>query len=373
MVLTIVTIFFLLLYAWLIAFYRWHWNQTPTFEPAPSLKKSFLSIVIAARNEKENIPPLLLSLQQQDYPVDLFEIIVVDDFSTDNTTEKVRDHAPGNLVLLHAPGEAQNSSKKLAISYGVQQAKGELIITTDADCLFHPQWLSTLNAFYQAHKVAFIAAPVKYNYRNNLLHIFQTLDFMVLQGITAASVTARFHNMCNGANLAYTKKAFRAVNGFAGIDSVATGDDMLLMQKIAEKYPGGTGYLKSKTAIVQTSPMHGWKQFIMQRRRWASKTPVYKDWRIKAVLLFVYFFNLLFIVLLATALLKSAFWWQAVFFLLIKTIIEWPFVGSIARFYEEQKLMKWFLPFQPLHIIYTVGIGVLSQMGKYEWKGRRTK
>lgn len=103
--------------------------------------------------------------------------------------------------------------------------------------------------------------------------------------------------MCNGANLAYERNSFYRVNGFSGIDTIASGDDMLLMHKIANQYPGQIHYLKAEDAIVTTSPMKTWREFLNQRIRWASKAKYYDDKRITAVLILVYLFNLSFLVL----------------------------------------------------------------------------
>jgi cellulose synthase/poly-beta-1,6-N-acetylglucosamine synthase-like glycosyltransferase len=207
---------------------------------------------------------------------------------------------------------------------------------TDADCTASQQWLRSIALFYSSQPTAFIAAPVVFRNDKSLLQIFQALDFLVLQGITAASVGARFHSMCNGANLAYTKEAFQAVRGFEGIDQVATGDDLLLMHKIRKSYPQQVHYLKSKEAIISTAPMPGLKEFLMQRKRWASKTFVYDDYRIIAVLGFVFLFNLLFFVLIGNAFIHPATWWYPFLFLIAKTLIEWPFTYSVARFYEKE-------------------------------------
>src|SRR5438552_106784 len=139
--------------------------------------------------------------------------------------------------------------------------------------------------------IVFIAAPVVLQNNSSVLQIFQAMDFLVLQGITAASVYKQFHSMCNGANLAYEKKAFEEVNGFESIDHIASGDDMLLMHKIRKKFPGRLNYLKSKKVIVSTQPMKTWKEFLNQRTRWASKARFYDDKRIFFVLLLVYLFN----------------------------------------------------------------------------------
>jgi cellulose synthase/poly-beta-1,6-N-acetylglucosamine synthase-like glycosyltransferase len=269
--------------------------------------------------------------------------------------------------------DAETSSKKTALTTGIQEAKGELIVITDADCSVSPAWLSTITSFYTEKQAAFIAAPVQFEHNNSLLQIFQSLDFITLQGITAAGVSGGFHSMCNGANLAYTKEAFLAVDGFKGIDKVATGDDMLLMHKIKQAKPKQVFYLKSKEAIVRTAPMFTWRDLLMQRRRWASKTLVYDDFRITAVLFFVYLFNCFFIFLIVLSFFVKDYWWYAAGYLIFKTLIEVPFVYSVARFFNQQKLLRSFFFLQPLHIFYTVVAGTLSQFGKYEWKGRRTK
>ena len=142
-----------------------------------------------------------------------------------------------------------------------------------------------------------VAAPVKFVNNGSFISVFQSLDFISLQGITAASVSAGFHSMCNGANLAYSKEAFYSVNGFKGVDDVASGDDMLLMHKIKDKYPTQIGYLFHVNAIVETLPMQGWKSFINQRIRWASKASDYSDKKISLVLLLVYVFNLVLLIL----------------------------------------------------------------------------
>ena len=148
---------------------------------------------------------------------------------------------------------------------------------------------------------------------------------------------------------------------------------MLLMYKIWKKYPGKVFYLKNRAAIVSSQPMLSWTDFFMQRKRWASKTLVYDDYRIIAVLGFVYLLNCLFIAMIIESVFHSFYWWYVLGFWIIKTVIELPFVYSVSKFYSEQTLIKFLFLFQPIHIFYTVFVGLASQIGKYEWKGRKTK
>ncbi len=373
MVLLILTIFLLIIYALLFAYYDKGWRSLPDFHPMNENLNVFISVIIPARNEASNLPIILEALQQQSYPFELFEILVVDDFSEDDTSIIVQSFPMSNLRLLKPSVAPEFSSKKKAIEAGVMQAKGELVVTTDADCLPGKNWLKIIASFYVEKDAAFIAAPVKYYPPDYPLQIFQVLDFITLQGITGASVHLNFHDMCNGANLAYKKSAFLDVNGFEGIDHVATGDDMLLMHKIRKVYPEKVFYLKSEAAIVQTPAMPGWKQFLVQRKRWASKSLVYRDRRIIAALALVLLVNLLFIILLGASIIEPWYWWLTAGFLLMKTIIEWPFVNRVARFFNQHSLTLYFPLFQPLHIFYTIYTGISSQFGKYEWKGRKTK
>ncbi|MFN2438326.1 MAG: glycosyltransferase, partial [Chitinophagaceae bacterium] len=267
MVLILAGAVFFILYTSLIFFYWYHWRRIPDFEASEPDTNYFLSVLVAARNEEDNLPQLLNEILAQSYPKHLFEVIIVDDFSTDNTVKNIQPFLNQSVRVVNPLSDKNSSSKKKAIEAGVMAARGELIIITDADCLPGPGWLQTMSSFYQLKKSVFIAAPVKFTYESSVLQIFQALDFMVLQGITAASVSANFHSMCNGANLAYTKQAFLEVDGFKGIDKISSGDDMLLMYKIWKKHPQNVHYLKNKKAIVSTQPMLTWKDFFMQRRR----------------------------------------------------------------------------------------------------------
>jgi len=369
MLLLYIVIPLFVVYGGLILYYWNGWRSIPHYISGNEPVQTTISVIIPARNEEENIGHLLQALQNQTYPADLFEIIVIDDHSTDKTATIVQQFPSVKLIQLKE--DNINSYKKKAIETGIAAATGDLIVTTDADCLPQSNWLATIASFKMEKQSAFIAAPVVFQNNNSLLEIFQTLDFLVLQGITGASVYKNAHSMCNGANLAYEKKAFSEVNGFQGIDNIASGDDMLLMHKIWKQYPDKVHYLKSKEAIVSTQPMKTWKAFFNQRIRWASKAKNYDDKRITAVLLLVYLLNLSFLVLAVAGFFCSSYWIYLIGLWLAKTIVELPFVYNVAAFFNKKSLLKYFLFFQPLHIIYTILSGLLGQFGKYEWKGRK--
>ncbi len=378
MILFCISLVLLLAYSILMAYYYWSWNQIAEFntddlQDWQPVEK--VSVIIPARNEEGHIGQCLDSILKQTYPSHLLEIIVIDDHSSDRSAAIVETYANRGVRLLSLSKKIAGEPglvayKKKAIELGIDQSTGELIITTDADCTVPPGWISTLAAYHASSRSIFIVAPVKINSYQSLLSFFQTLDFAVLQGITAASVSRNFHDMCNGANLAYEKKAFQEVDGFGGIDHIASGDDMLLMHKMRKRFSRGIGYLKSANAIVETEPAIGWKAFLHQRIRWASKARVYKDRKTIPVLALVYLLNLSLFLLLAGSLLYPH--WLLYFGILVfyKILAEWWFTESVLRYFQLRKLLIWFPVFQPLHIIYTVIAGLLGLKGNYQWKGR---
>lgn len=380
MAMNFITIILLAIYACLIFYYRHSWLQIPAFKQVTSsedMPLTPISVIIPARNEEENMRDCLESVLNQSYPNNRFEVIVVDDFSTDGTAEIVKTFSGKNVRLISLSDQLEegeiNSYKKKAIEVAIQNATGDLIITTDADCIASPKWLETIASFYQKNNSAFIAAPVIFYEEDSFLKIFQSLDFMTLQGITGASVHKKFHSMCNGANLAYEKKVFAEVNGFKDIDHIASGDDMLLMHKIFKKYPDRVHFLKSSKAVVRTKAAETLLEFFNQRIRWASKADKYSDKRITAVLFLVYFLNAWILFLGICSMFNAAVFTTFIIALIIKTIVELLFLYPVTKFFNKVKLLWWFPGAQPFHILYTVIAGWLGKFGSYKWKERKVK
>jgi len=399
----IICLLLIISYTAIIIYYAIAWLSLPnwqlaTTQPIPkglaeSPITAQLSIIIPARNEEDNIGACIQSILNQSYSKNLYEIIVVNDHSTDATASIVKTFNEPNIKcvdLINFIGNETNSFKKKGIEVGVAQANGELIITTDADCVAPPNWLQTIAAFYEEKKPDLIVMPVSIfptpsgvGLGVRFIEIFQALDFMTLQGITGSAVHKKIHSMCNGANLAYTKKAFNTVNGFAGINNIASGDDMMLMHKIYSENKKGIVYLKSAAVIVQTKPVKTITEFINQRIRWASKADKYEDKRMLPVLIVVYFFNMLLLILPIVAILSNfkflifnfqfstlQFWFWV---LLLKMVIEIIFLIPVAKFFNKLPLLFLFPLMQPFHIIYTVIAGWLGKFGRYSWKGRQVK
>jgi len=373
----IITAVLLAAYCTLIVVYRYWFRKLPVFHlPKDIQPVNRFSVIIPARNEEAIIGSCLSSILQQNYPSELFELIVVNDHSTDNTEPIIRslqkEYANLQLINLadHLNGEL-NSYKKKAIEIAIAHSQCEWIVTTDADCFAQPDWLRSIDALIQERQPVFVAAPVMFTNDGRFLSVFQVLDFISLQGITAASVSAGYHTMCNGANIAYRKDAFYKVDGFKHIDQLASGDDMLLMHKIKQAYPNRIAYLFGQEAIITTPPMPDWKSFLNQRIRWASKADKYRDRSIFWVLFLVYAANLgLLLLLLTSAFAEKGFqYWLLL--IAVKTLIEMSFMATVAKFYKQEGALGWFPIMQPFHIIYTVVAGWLGKFGSYQWKGRK--
>lgn len=376
-ILVVITGFLLVLYAVLIIYYRkWFLALQPYILPEHIAPATRFSIIIPARNEEDYIGACVQCILDQDYPSALFEVIVIDDHSTDRTAAIIEalqvKHSNLQLVQLakEVQGQRLNSYKKKAIETAIGHCQGDWIITTDADCTIGHQWLRSYAMYIQQHAPMFVAAPVQFSNTGSFVSIFQCLDFMSMQGITASAVSAGFHSMCNGANLAYSKEAFFTVGGFSGIDQIASGDDMLLMHKIKQAYPQRTGYLFTPEAIVSTAPMPDWKSFFNQRIRWASKADKYQDKGITVVLSLVYLFNLFLALLVLGGVFYLPLLWAGLVMIAVKTVVELSFMRPVAGFFGQPALLNWFPLMQPFHILYIIIAGWLGKFGKYQWKGR---
>ncbi len=367
-----------ILYAALLMAYRYWFGSLHYFKAGTALNKdqvtkpTSFSVVIPARNESANIKTCVESILAQNYATDFFEIIVIDDFSEDETAlivKKLQEQYANVHLLSMAdyfkPNEI-SSYKKKAIEKAVLHAKGNWIVTTDADCIVPPNWLLLFHQYIEQHQPVFVAAPVMFIKESGVLNQFQLLDFLALQGITAAAVGAGKHSMSNGANLAFEKSAFIAVGGYQGVDQIASGDDMFLMHKMKMTLSNRIGYLFHPEAIVLTKAMQNWKEFFMQRIRWSSKARFYDDRSIFWVLLLVYLFNFSFLWMLFMGHFGSL-----LIALAFKTFFEVYFLDPVAKFYNLQSQLRYFVLYQPLHILYTILAGLFGQVKTYTWKGRR--
>lgn len=360
-------------YALLLLRYTVSWLRYHYFS-AGSTGTVQLSVIIAARNEAGKISACLEALCAQDLPRDRFEVLVIDDDSEDETAAIAQAYADRlrlRVVTLAAlPGKPQG--KKAAVSEGVRVAAGELIVTTDADCVAGPAWLSTIAAFYESERPKMIIGPVAFQHERSFFGYLQSLEFSGLTLVTGASALARNPLMCNGANLAYERSVFFEVNGFEG-DRQLSGDDVFLLLRVLERYPGGVRFLKSRSAIVHTEPERDLRSFFEQRKRWASKFPGYRRPELLLTAALVFFINLFFVLGALSVVLFPALLLPFLVLAGTKAAFDFLFLSLAASFDRNPRLLWFFFPAQLLYSLYVIAVAAGGLAGSYQWKGRSSK
>jgi cellulose synthase/poly-beta-1,6-N-acetylglucosamine synthase-like glycosyltransferase len=379
----IVAIALSVLYLFMVMYYFVGWLRIkkpvvsdPGAQPTDQKKLPFISVVIPVRNESKYIKSCLESVFRQNYPADLYEVIVIDDYSTDPTLRFAREFTQSNLLVLDLqqylgnPGE-YSPNKKKAIALGVKNAKGEIIITTDGDCEMGENWLRSMVSYYLQNDYKLLTGPVLIKPARNPFAWFQQLDVISMIGITGATIRNNFPTMCNGANLMYSKKVFLDVEGFKGNHEVPTGDDIFLMHKINDRFPGAIGFVKNYEACVFTKAEPGIGGFISQRVRWVSKSKRYSSFGIMLVLLFAYFFNMALLAAPLLLLLPGDMNWLPVAVIAgTKLFADLLFNIPVTWFFKKAALLL-VLPFaEVFHALYVLIIGPLSLGGRYRWKDR---
>ncbi len=330
-----------------------------------------ITVVIPVRNEAANLPALLADLNAQTYLN--FEVIVADDASTDGTLAIAQSYAAQSRFLL-TPLPLSDiktaSPKKRAITESIRIATGDLILTTDGDCRVGPGWVAAFADFYARHQPRMMTGPVTFTNTNTVFSALQTVEFASLIGSGACTLAWGRPTMCNGANLCYEKRVFAEVGGFAGVDHLASGDDELLMHKIAEQYPNGVRFLKNRAVIVETDAHGSLQSFYNQRKRWASKWRTYRSWQPSVLAVFVFLSNVAPVLALVGWLLG---WWGGGVPLTVaamKVLPEVLFLGSILVFLQKKWAVPWILPTAAVYPFYVIFFGLAAQRKGYQWKGR---
>ncbi|MGA9637132.1 glycosyltransferase family 2 protein [Flavobacterium sp.] len=326
------------------------------------------TIIVPFRNEAANLPVLLASISKLNYPLDLFEVILVDD----DSSEKFQFLNSKFQFSIIDNKRVSNSPKKDAINTAMQRITTTWAITTDADCVVPENWLLTYDHYIQQNQVQMLAGAVTYHVQNSFLHHFQQLDLASLQGATIGSFGLGHGFMCNGANFAYTKAFFEKLNGFEGNDTIASGDDVFLLQKAMVHSPQQVHYLKSKEAIVTTQPVDTWKALFYQRVRWASKTSSYQSTFGVALGLVVFGGNLAFIFSFGFWILDFISFQSFLIILLSKFFVDSLLIYKTNLFLTSDKIRHLILS-SMIYPFFSTVVVLYSLFGNYEWKGRSFK
>ena len=345
----------------------------PYFKVSAAIPKTRFTVIVPFRNEAENLPRLLRSISALDYPVELFEVILVNDGSEDDSVEVIRDNIHDHKcdIKVIQNKRASASPKKDAIMTAIAESKYEWILTSDADCELPGKWLQLYDGFIQTNRPKMVCAPVIYPTSKNVLKNFQFLDSLSLQAVTMGSLGWNIPLLCNGGNMGYLKRAFYEVDGFAGNDHIASGDDIFLLEKIWELYPQGVRFLKNRDAIVITKPENTLGELVSQRIRWASKTSQQKSWVSKLLGISVFLVNLVFLACILGIIINTESYMSYVGFLFLKIIVDLLVLITVANFFKSRISPPGYVINALLYPFITVMIVIASLMGNYRWKGRK--
>jgi glycosyltransferase involved in cell wall biosynthesis len=331
--------------------------------------KTTFSIVVPFRNEENNFLNLLQSISGLNYPKNLFEIIVVNDSSDDNSEIIFENWKTKNQLIqsrLLQNNRVSNSPKKDAIATAIATVKNQWIITTDADCVVNQNWLLCYDNLIQSCNAEMVVGSVCIANSNGFLNYFQFVDLLSLQGTTIGSFGLKKPFMCNGANFAYTKKLFLELNGFDGNNKIASGDDVFLLQKAFRNFPEKVFYLKNPEAIVRTNPENSWSKLFFQRVRWASKTSFYDGFFGKTLAVVVLLMNIFWLLAFGFCVFGS---WVFCFGLLTKMAIDYILLWKTNKFMGNR---KFFFPFVSslVYPVFCSVVGIYSLFGGFSWKDR---
>ena len=360
-------------YMLLMALLTRGWSRLGGCPPLRPTEK--VSVIIAARNEAENIGLCLQSIANQHYPRSRFEVLVVDDYSTDHTAATVEEIIRQNPeVDLHLIRQTGRHGKKAAIALALEQARGVYALTTDADCEVTPGWIAAMVSVMESRQAVFVSGPVTFKNPSGVFGKLQDLEFISLVASGAGSIGAGFPLMCNGANMGFSLEAFRSLQGDALLNQTASGDDVFLMLSMLNRFGSAEiAFARSRDALVFTSPVKSLSGFINQRLRWTSKSRAYRYPPLILAAMIVFLMNALLVFSLIAGLFIPRFLLWFLLVLLVKILADLPLLAGFIRFTRKHGLLWLIIPAEPLVAFYTTLVALAGQIIPLRWKGRRVR
>ena len=352
------------LYLVLISVFYKGWRRMSAFVPkGDEIIRTKISVIVACRNERNHIRQLIACLAQQSYQD--FELILVNDHSADATRNyiKTAQKTYPKIQLVDAVGYG----KKNSLKEGILISNGDLIVTTDADCMPSFHWLETIACFNEKYPCDLIICPVKFSGKGNLFSNLQALEFTSLIASGAGAAGAGMPVLCNGANLAFTKKSWMDSQSDLHVEEMS-GDDMFLLESI-KKRRGVVRFLKSESAFVITEPSGTLTEFIKQRRRWTSKSPSYTDWQIIFTACVVFSVNLLLVTLLSLSFFNTPCSYVFALLFLTKYAVDTFFLNSVSTFFQLSNVWIYSFLLSLIYPFYIVFIAFSTLLVKpVKWK-----
>lgn len=364
-------LFFIYVLTMLVFAYEFDKVQDFTSKSLP--EKTSFTVIVPFRNEAANLPSLLASIGALQYPVSLVNFILVDDDSTDASCVIIDEFSA--LCKYHIKIlkniRTSNSPKKDAITAAIKDTDTKWILTTDADCILHKNWLSTIDNYIQQHPCNMLVAPVTYSTTNSLLDQFQLIEFLSLQAATMSGFGLQQPFLCNGANLGYKKSVFEHVNGFANNNRIASGDDIFLLEKFLTFDKTQVHYLKNTEAIVTTYPVKTVNEVLNQRVRWASKTANYTLFFGKFIGAIVGIGNAVIAVIPVLYITNKLSVTSALTLYVSKIFVDFLLIAKATAFFKQKISFSSFLISSFLYPYTTIIVALKAFFSTYNWKERK--
>ncbi len=331
-----------------------------------------VSVIVPARNEADVLPWTLGSLMKQDFP-GKWEVIVVDDRSDDDSPRVLRELTArySNLRVVRVDENFGASPKKQALAKGIAASSAELIVTTDADCQYHPDWLQSMVS-HMTDDIGVVAGLTIFDLPDFESVPFwqkvQWLDFFVQNFLAAGSLGWGHAASCNGSNLCFRRRVYDEISGYGKSAEVVSGDDVLFAQRVAANTKWKMAFATTSDSIVRSLPVGTIGELMHQRLRWASKGLTYRG-SMLGFLFAIYMYYCALIALPIAALLISG--------LVIPTLMIWG--GKIAvdtwliitgaRVFRQGRLLPYYPAYEILHVVFTPYFGFAGLLLPYHWKG----
>jgi len=332
-----------------------------------------VSILVAARNESFNIETVIRDIFNQSYAAELFELIVIDDHSEDDTFLKAGDlkvEFPRLKVISNTNGEG----KKSALQSGISEVRFGIIATVDADCRVPSEWLISMMSHWQENQTKMLLGPIVLEPAVTVLERVQSLEMLAIMGLTGGFASYQKPIMANGANLFFDKKAFEEIGGYGSSEN-PSGDDVFTMLNFSEKWPNSVRFVKHYEAVVSTRPQPTYSTFWQQRKRWLSKKSGYSNLFVKGTAVITYLANVAaFVSLIAIIVAFGSYWTDRLMWLLFfKTLVDLIITRTASRDLQPHCGIGHILIAEIFISIYVTFLGIFGNVRNYVWKGRNVK
>jgi len=366
----IISLSLLALYLLRIFIYIIGWGRIHKEKPLNSAEFPDVSLVIPVRDEEENISLLLEDLASQEYPADAFEIIVVDDHSTDETSAIIKSFQGrfSHLTLLSL--DSTERGKKEALKKGINAAIHPLILNCDGDCRASSTWIASMTKHFSDPKVRMVIGTVILEPDRNFFQSMQSLEFFSLTAVSGGACGLRDPILCSAANLAYFRADYlKFIEQQPGVSE--SGDDIFLMLWLKNKQPGSIRFSAFPESVIRSHPAKTLGSFILQRLRWTSKYRFYRDFQMLSTALLVFVINVLLLFLLLAGFFDTGL--LALFGILFsgKIIVDFLFLAPVLKHFKKDRLLWYFLPMEMVYFMYVSLTGLFGQFVSFTWKGRR--